>query len=72
MRYEQINRFDNADYASIAHGMPEYRVLSYTEIDNGVALARQYQGQVYANAIRSAWRWVSGLFGRRSDAQTAA
>ncbi|PJK28912.1 hypothetical protein [Minwuia thermotolerans] len=52
MRHEQIDHRSTADYASIAHGMPEYYVPSFGEIDHGIALARREQSRMLAQWLR--------------------
>lgn len=63
MHYDHINHGSITDYASIAHGMPEYRIMSQSEIDHRVAAARIEQSRISLALIRSAGRWIAGLFG---------
>ena len=70
MHYDHINRGSITDYASIAHGMPEYRVMSQQEIDYRVAAARLEQSRISLSFVRSAGRWIAGLF--RSGKTSAA
>ncbi|WP_416898820.1 MAG: hypothetical protein ACMVY4_03555 [Minwuia sp.] len=62
MHYDPIRERHTADYASIAHGMPEYRVLSFGEIDHGIAMARREQARLFAAWMRAAARRIAGLF----------
>lgn len=63
MHYNHINQNSITDYASIAHGMPEYRVMTNSEIDYHMAFARQERSRVTLYLIRHAGRWIAGLFG---------
>lgn len=58
MRHEQIDHRRTADFASIAHGMPEYYVPSFGEIDHGIALARREQSRMLAQWVRRGFAWV--------------
>lgn len=62
MHYDQINRTAITDYASIAHGMPEYRVMSTSEIDRHLAIARREQSRISLDVVRRAAAWIVGLF----------
>jgi hypothetical protein len=63
MKYDQINRSTVTDYASIAHGMPEYRLISARDIDMHVAYARHEQTRIAMNLVRDGFRWVAARLG---------
>lgn len=62
MRHEQIDHGNTTDYASIAHGMPEFRAPSFGEIDAGIAIARREQARLMARWIREGFGWVRSQF----------
>jgi hypothetical protein len=63
MHYDQINRDAITDYASIAHGMPEYRMMTNADIDSHVAWARMQQSRITLDMFRLAGRWIAARFG---------
>ena len=62
MRHEQIDHKNAVDFASLAHGMPEYLMASFGEIDAGIAIARREQARLMARSIGRAFGWIRGLF----------
>lgn len=63
MHYDHINRDNRVEYASIAHGLPEYRVPSFGEIDGRIGWARAQQGHYFAAGMKAAFKWVASHLG---------
>ncbi len=71
MMYEEIKFHRVNDYASIAHGMPAYQMVSHADINRHIAYAHHERGVIVGRMFRSALNAVTGLF-KSAPKSTAA
>jgi len=63
MMYETITRHEVSDHASIAHGMPPYRMVTTADMNRHIAMAHHMRGVYLGEMFARAYRAVRGLFG---------